>query len=214
LIIQARKEIGGEGQDTKIELEASDQKKLLRLLKGLTCQQIRNIITRCFIDDHALNSKDLKAIEQFKKEIFDQGGMLEYCPTEELKNIANFDHLKKWVAQRRRAFSTRGQGALPPPKGVLLMGVQGCGKSLAAKVIANEFDLPLYRMDVSALYSPYIGKTEENIRGAFGTIDKLSPCCLWIDELEKAFCASDGQGDGGVSQRVLGMFLLFGLLRG
>ena len=87
------------------------------------------------------------------------------------------------------------------------MGVQGCGKSLAIKVIAREMNLPLYRLDLSKLYSKYIGETEQNLRKALKTVEKLSPLCLWIDEIEKCFASSDGDIDGGVSQRVLGTFL-------
>jgi SpoVK/Ycf46/Vps4 family AAA+-type ATPase len=87
------------------------------------------------------------------------------------------------------------------------MGVQGCGKSLAVKAIAKELGLPLYRLDVGRLYSQYIGQTEQNLRRALGIVDKLSPLCLWIDEIEKGFAASMGETDGGVSQRVLGTFL-------
>jgi SpoVK/Ycf46/Vps4 family AAA+-type ATPase len=88
-----------------------------------------------------------------------------------------------------------------------LMGVQGCGKSLAIKVVAKELKLPLYRLDIGRLYSQYIGQTEQNLRKALKMVDQLSPLCLWIDEIEKGFAASFGETDGGVSQRVLGTFL-------
>jgi SpoVK/Ycf46/Vps4 family AAA+-type ATPase len=149
--------------------------------------------------------QDLPKIENCKKKIFDREGILEFCLSESRDNIADFDNLKRWLAERKHAFQTAV--SLPPPKGVLMMGVQGCGKSLAIKVVARELNLPLYRLDLTKLYSKYIGETEQNLRKALKIVEKLSPMCLWIDEIEKCFAASDGEVDGGVSQRVLGTFL-------
>lgn len=190
----------------RVSLAAEDTKKMAKTLNGLSVQQIRNIISECVLDDNSLNISDLPKIEKCKKRIFDREGILEFCLSESGSNIANFDNLKRWLAERRQSF-TAGQSSLPPPKGLLLMGVQGCGKSLAVKVIARELNLPLYRLDLTKLYSKYIGETEQNLRKALKIVEKLSPMCLWIDEIEKCFAASDGEIDGGVSQRILGTFL-------
>jgi hypothetical protein len=190
-----------------IDLNPDDMRKVLKALKGLSLPQIRNIVSQCFFDDSIFNIRDFKTIESNKKKIFDRGGLLEFCFTEDKDIIAGFDNLKCWLADRREAFSLDQSCPLPTPKGVLLMGVQGCGKSLAIKVIAKELGLPLYRLDVASLYSKYIGETEENLRKALMIVEKLSPMCLWIDEIEKAFAASDGDIDGGISQRILGTFL-------
>lgn len=190
-----------------IFLDANGFNKIADALKGLTIQQIRNVLNQCALDDNCLNIKDLNIIESCKRKIFDQEGLLEFCPTESKYNIANFDNLKRWLSERKNSFHKEENSSLSPPKGVLLMGVQGCGKSLAIKVIARELGLPLYRLDIANLYSKYIGETEQNLRKTFAIADRLCPLCLWIDEIEKSFAASGGDIDGGVSQRVLGTFL-------
>jgi adenylate kinase family enzyme len=189
-----------------ISLAVDEIQKVIKSLKGLSVQQIRNVINQCFIDDHLIDIKDLSTIESCKKKLFDQEGLLEFCITEDKENIANFDHLKRWLNERKESFLWEAS-SLPPPRGVLLMGVQGCGKSLAIKAVAKELGLPLYRLDIGRLYGQYIGQTEQNLRKALAIVDKLSPLCLWIDEIEKGFAASAGESDGGVSQRVLGTFL-------
>ena len=193
-------------QKGKVLLTVDETQKITKSLKGLSVQQIRNVIHQCFIDDRLIDIKDLSTIESYKKKLFDQEGLLEFCITEDKENIANFDNLKRWLNERKESF-TGTTSSLPPPRGVLLMGVQGCGKSLSIKAISRELGLPLYRLDIGRLYGQYIGQTEQNLRRALATVDKLSPLCLWIDEIEKGFAASAGESDGGVSQRVLGTFL-------
>ena len=189
-----------------VSLSLDEMQRMIKALKGLSGQQIRNVVNQCFIEDHRLDIRDLETIESCKRKIFDQEGLLEFSMTEARENIANFDNLKHWLNDRTNSFVSESN-ALPPPRGVLLMGVQGCGKSLAIKVIAKELGLPLYRLDIGRLYSQYIGQTEQNLRKALKMVDQLSPLCLWIDEIEKGFAASFGETDGGVSQRVLGTFL-------
>jgi len=190
----------------RISLTVDEIQRIIKSLKGLSVQQIRNVINQCFIDDHLFNIKDLNTIESCKKKLFDQEGLLEFCIPEDKESIANFDNLKRWLNERKDSFLWENS-SLPSPRGVLLMGVQGCGKSLAIKAVAKELGLPLYRLDIGRLYGQYIGQTEQNLRRALATVDKLSPLCLWIDEIEKGFAASAGESDGGVSQRVLGTFL-------
>jgi len=190
----------------RVSLTVDEMKKIIKSLKGLSIQQIRNVIHQCFIDDRLIDIKDLRTVESYKKKLFDQEGLLEFCITEDKENIANFDNLKRWLNERKESFIGT-TSSLPPPRGVLLMGVQGCGKSLSVKAIAKELGLPLYRLDIGRLYGQYIGQTEQNLRRGLATVDKLSPLCLWIDEIEKGFAASAGESDGGVSQRVLATFL-------
>jgi hypothetical protein len=190
----------------RVSLTVDEIQRIIKSLKGLSVQQIRNVIHQCFIDDHLINIQDLNIIESCKKKLFDQEGLLEFCIPEGKENIANFDNLKRWLSERKDSFLWESS-SLPSPRGVLLMGVQGCGKSLAIKAVAKELGLPLYRLDIGRLYGQYIGQTEQNLRRALATVDKLSPLCLWIDEIEKGFAASAGESDGGVSQRVLGTFL-------
>jgi len=190
----------------KISLGKDEIPRVLRMLKGLSTQQIRNALNQCFMDDGLLDIKDLEKLGSLKKKLFDQEGLLEFCVTESMENIANFNNLRRWLAERKASFAQE-TSTLPAPKGILLMGVQGCGKSLAVKAIAQQLNLPLYRLDMGRLYGQYVGQTEQNLRKALGIVDKLSPVCLWMDEIEKGFAASMGETDGGVSQRVLGTFL-------
>jgi SpoVK/Ycf46/Vps4 family AAA+-type ATPase len=193
----------------KVALSLSDEElnEITNALKGLSIQQIRNVLNQCLLADNILDINDLSAIEIYKKKVFDQEGLLEFYLTEDKNNIAGFDNLKRWLVERKDSFSPQRTTSLPVPRGLLLMGVQGCGKSLATKVIARELNLPLYRLDLARLYSKYIGETEKNLRTALMIAEKLCPICLWIDEIEKGFAASDSDIDGGVSQRILGTFL-------
>lgn len=194
-------------QGIKFFLTPEEFKKITAALNGLSIQQIRNVINQCVLDDNILNINDLDAIELYKKKVFDQDGLLEFSLTENKSNIAGFNNLKIWLSERKNSFNPEKCSFLPSPKGLLIMGIQGCGKSLAVKVIAREFNLPLYRLDLGRLYSKYIGETEQNLRKALMIVEKLCPLCLWIDEIEKGFAASGGDIDGGVSQRILGTFL-------
>jgi hypothetical protein len=188
-----------------VDMPPETLKRVVKTLKGLSLQQVRNALNLCMMKDSCFDGNDLAVIEKFKKEAFDQDGILEFFSSESRNGIAGFDNLKRWITDRKNSYFT--EGPLPPPKGLLLLGVQGCGKSLAAKVIAGELSLPLYRLDLNRLYSKYIGETEENLRRALATVERLSPVCLWIDEIEKIFASSSGEIDGGVSKRVLGTML-------
>jgi hypothetical protein len=200
-------EIRQSNRPVMASLTSQEMEKIAKALNGLSIQQIRNILNRCISEDNKLDINELSRMELCKKEIFDREGILEFCISESRGNIADFDNLKRWLSERKYSFYSDKPSALPPPKGILLMGVQGCGKSLAIKVVSRELNLALYRLDLSRLYSKYIGETEQNLRKILKTVEKLSPLCLWIDEMEKGFAASAGDIDGGVSQRILGTFL-------
>ncbi len=189
-----------------VSLKPDEARKIIRLFSGLTSEQIRRIINRCLLDDLSFDSSDISRIEKAKKEIFDREGLLEYFPSSQNGELGGFENFKKWLSLRRKFFAGRDP-SLPAPKGVMIMGAPGSGKSLSAKVAAGELGLPLYRLDIARLYSKYIGETEENLRKVFDILSKLSPVCVWIDELEKIFSSSSGEIDGGVSSRVLGAFL-------
>ena len=189
----------------QVDVPADVLRRMVKTLKGLSLQQVRNALNICMLKDFRFDRADIKEIEKFKKEAFDREGILEYFGSEQVHAIAGFDSLKRWVSDRKNSFFS--DGSLPPPKGLLLLGVQGCGKSLAAKVIAGELGIPLYRLDLTRLYSKYIGETEENLRKALATVERLAPVCLWIDEIEKIFASSSGDIDGGGSKRVLGTML-------
>ncbi len=200
-------ELQWQHEEFSVSLSPEEYSRILGALRGLSIQQIRNVLTQCIIEDNLLTIADLSSIEAYKRKIFDQEGLLEFCLTERQEAMAGFPSLKQWLSDRKMSFRDASLPGLPPPRGILLMGVQGCGKSLAVKIIARELALPLYRLDLGRLYSKYIGETEQNLRKAFELVEKMSPLCLWIDEIEKGFAVSSGDMDGGVSKRILGTFL-------
>jgi len=207
VIRETSQELRRTNEKVSLFLNDKELNEITNALKGLSIQQIRNVINQCLLANNMLDINALSTIKTYKEKVFDQEGLLEFCLTEDKNNIAGFDNLKRWLVERKDSFSLQVTTSLPFPKGLLLMGVQGCGKSLAIKVIARELNLPLYRLDLARLYSKYIGETEKNLRTALMIAEKLCPVCLWIDEIEKGFAASGGDIDGGVSQRILGTFL-------
>ena len=131
-----------------VSLTANEAKKMTKALAGLSAQQVRNIVNRCVLDDNRLSISDLATIELCKREIFDREGVLEFCISEDKSNIADFDNLKRWLSERKHSFHADTSASLPPPKGILLMGVQGCGKSLAVKVVARDLGLSLFVLSI------------------------------------------------------------------
>ena len=193
----------------KIEMSKKDMNQLLNNLHGLTLLEAEKILTKAIIEDGRLTPDDLQTVIKAKKAVIEREGLLEYFPVEEsMSDIAGLERLKAWLAKRKSLITEPKQAAqysLPFPKGILLLGVPGCGKSLCAKAVATEWGLPLLKMDPSNLYNKYYGESEKNFKRAMTTSEKMSPVILWIDEIEKAFATSDE--DEGVSQRVLGIFL-------
>lgn len=194
----------------KLQIGKEDFAKLLDDLRGFTLLEAEKILTKAMIVDHALEADDIRFVLQAKKEIIEREGLLEYFPVEQtMTDIADLEVLKKWLAKRKCVIEKPDQAArfgLPYPKGILLLGVPGSGKSLCARAVAMEWRIPLLKMDPSNLYNKYIGETEKNFKRAMAASEKMSPVVLWIDEVEKIFATGDHE-DGGVSQRVLGMFL-------
>lgn len=194
----------------KVEMSRKDMNRLLNNLNGLTLLEAEKILTKAIIEDGRLTADDLQLVIQAKKAVVEREGLLEYFPVEQnMSDIAGLARLKAWLARRKSIITEPKRAAqygLVFPKGILLLGVPGCGKSLCAKAVAMEWGLPLLKMDPSNLYNKYIGESEKNFKRAMATSEKMSPVILWIDEIEKAF-ASGGGEDGGVSQRVLGIFL-------
>lgn len=199
-------------QRTPIELELTkdDMRRLLRSLEGLTLMEAEKVLTKVMVEDGRLAPDDIARVIDAKREIIGREGLLEYYPLEEtMTELAGLNGLKSWLAKRRAIVQQPDEArafGLEFPKGVLLLGIQGSGKSLCAKTVAADWGLPLLKMDPSSLYNKYIGETERNFRRAVDTAEKMAPVVLWIDEIEKAF-AGGGDIDGGVSQRVLGTFL-------
>jgi SpoVK/Ycf46/Vps4 family AAA+-type ATPase len=190
------------------QLLKADPGAVLRLahnLGGVTASDARRLVRNAIEDDGAISASDVPAVMKAKYALLSRDGLVSFeYDTADFAAVAGLDGLKRWLRHRRPALS-EGQEGLDPPKGVLLLGVQGAGKSLAAKAVAGEFGLPLLRLDFAVLYDKYIGETERNLREALAIADTMAPCVLWIDEIEKGVASADN--DQGVSRRVLGTLL-------
>ncbi len=198
--------------DRKIEvrLRDEDHEALLNALQGLTLQQARQAVASAMLDDEKLTPEDIGFVLKRKAQLIRDGGILEYYPVEDNRfQLGGFANLKAWLQRAHVGFSHEAQALnLTPPRGILLVGVPGCGKSLAAKVIAREWKLPLLKLDAGRLFDKYIGESEKNFRKAITLAESIAPVALWIDEIEKAMVSSgSSEADGGLSRRLFGAFL-------
>ncbi|MEJ2423837.1 MAG: AAA family ATPase [Candidatus Thiodiazotropha sp.] len=180
--------------------------KLARVLTGLTISDVRRLVRNAIYDDGAITHSDIPKAMEVKYQLIGQQGLLSFeYDTARFAEIGGFSRLKAWLDLRKSVFLADSNAHLDKPKGILLLGVQGGGKSLAAKAVAGSWGVPLLRLDFAALYDKYIGESEKNIRTALQAAEAMSPCILWIDEIEKGI-AADGSDDG-TSRRVLGTVL-------
>ncbi len=195
----------------KVELDAAALHQMAQELQGLTREEARRTLTKCLLARGRADSGLLSDVLEAKRQILRQDGVLEYVKIgSNFADIAGLSSLKQWLAKRRGALTVEGQKfGLEPPKGVLITGVQGCGKSMAAKAIAGEWKLELAKLDAGALYDKYVGESEKRLNKALSIAEQLSPIVLWIDEIEKGFAATGASSDvdGGLSQRLLATFL-------
>ena len=192
----------------RVEVDADVAKQIVRNLRGLNETDARRIARQLIFRDGVLNADDIPELAKLKFELINRSGHLyyEFDPVK-LDHVIGARRVKRWIELRRSVFvEGNAPPGLDPPKGLLLLGVQGCGKSMLAKAIAAGFGVPLLRLDFGALYNKFHGETEKNLRDALASAEQLSPCVLWIDEIEKGLASSGGE-DGGVSRRVLGTFL-------
>ena len=191
----------------RVEIDQAAFKKIVRNLLGLKLNDARRIARQLIFRDGAISDRDLPEVAKLKFEMLNRDGLLHFeYDTAAFADIAGLSRLKRWVEQRRAIFVGEAKATgLDSPKGVLLLGVQGCGKSLAAKAVAGSFGVPLVRLDFGALYNKFHGETEKNLRESLANAEALSPCVLWCDEIEKGLATSDS--DDGVSRRVLGYLL-------
>lgn len=193
-----------------VDLGPEDAARLVQRMRGLTFFEVKKVFTQAIVENWSLDAAVLDRVLEAKQQVIQRSGVLELTPVERsLSDVAGLEHLKSWLERRRVVFSSprdARQYGLSSPRGVLLLGVPGCGKSLCARAVASEFGLPLVRLDPARLYNKYIGETEANLRLAIHTSESMAPVVLFIDEIEKAF--NPGQSsDSGVSQRVFGTFL-------
>jgi hypothetical protein len=195
----------------KVELTAGERVRLIQNLTGLSLIEAEKVLNGLIIDDGCLRADDVEHALEAKRKMVQQDGLLEYWPVEEgMANVAGLTGLKAWLTKRRNIVADplrATEFGLSFPKGVLLLGVPGCGKSLCAKAVAHEWGLPLLKLDPANLYDKYVGDSEKNFKRAMQTAERLAPIVLWIDELEKAFAGDSSEEDGGVSRRVFGAFL-------
>jgi hypothetical protein len=191
----------------RVDVDADAARAVVRNLRGLGLDDARRIVRKLIYDDGALTQADVAELARAKFELLNKDGLLHFeYDTARMADIAGLAHLKNWIQQRRAAFlGLKRAAGLDPPKGLLLLGVQGCGKSLAAKAVAGGFGVPLVRMDFGTLYNKYHGETERNLRESLKHAEQLAPCVLWVDEIEKGLAGGDN--DDGVSRRVLGYLL-------
>lgn len=205
----ARLDVTGRG---RVRLDRREREQLVTAARGLTLAEAEKALARSVImANGTLDRRAIDAVTAEKKQIIRKSGLLEFFDTSEtLTDVGGLDILKEWLRKRVRAFSADARHfGLPEPKGILLVGVQGSGKSLMAKAVANAWHLPLLRLDVGRLFSSLVGSSEENLRTAIRVAESIAPCLLWVDEIEKGFSGvgSSNLSDAGTAARVFGSFV-------
>ena len=200
----------GARQKVSVELRREEAQQLIHALSGLTLHQARQVIAQAIVEDGRLSGDDIRTVIRAKGEMIERGGILDFFPVQENAfELGGFARLKAWLDSAQVGFSPEARALnLEAPKGILLVGVQGCGKSLAAKFVARQWQLPLLKLDAGRLYDKYVGESEKNFRKATALAEAMAPVVLWIDEVEKVFAqGGSGEADGGLSQRLFGSFL-------
>jgi ATP-dependent 26S proteasome regulatory subunit len=189
-------------------LAPMQRESLVKSAQGLTQDEIESVFARSLVERKKF---DLEVVLEEKKQIIRKSGLLEYyAPDAQIKDVGGLEVLKEWLDKRAESFTDKARDfGIPSPKGILLLGVQGCGKSLVAKAVAAQWNLPLLKLDVGRIFGSLVGQSEENIRTAIKVAESVAPCILWADELEKGFAGVSGGGvsDSGTTARVFSTFL-------
>ena len=177
--------------------------------QGLSLERIRRVLSKVIAQSGNIDTSSPRLVLEEKKQIIQQTQLLEFSLTDKkITDLGGLDNFKEWLQLRSEAFLPAAKEyGLPYPKGLLLVGVQGTGKSLAAKTVANEWNLPLLRLDFGRLFASLIGQSESRVRKMIQIAEALSPCVLWVDEIDKAFAGAQSSGDSGTTSRVLATFL-------
>lgn len=207
---QLLKEMVASNASVTVDAGEEDMERLVKAAVGLTSSEAENAFARAMAYDGKLDASDIEVIVEEKRQTIRKSGVLEFIPTgPTFDDVGGLDNLKRWLIKRNNAWlAAAADYGVPPPKGVLISGVPGCGKSLTAKCVASLWELPLLRMDIGRIFSGLVGSSEQNMRSALRTAESIAPSILWIDEIEKGFGGADGgSGDSGTSQRVFGTFL-------
>lgn len=193
----------------QIDLDDEGKERLAKAALGLTLSEAENAFARAMVEDGKLNVHDVEVVLQEKEQIIKKTEILEFVRSDlKMADVGGLENLKRWLSKRNKSWldSARKYG-LPAPKGVLITGVPGCGKSLISKSISSMWQLPLLRLDMGKIFRGIVGSSEENMRKAIKTAEAISPSILWIDEIEKGFSGYSGGADSGTSARVFGQFL-------
>jgi hypothetical protein len=197
--------------NVRSELDAAGTRQLAQNLSGLTMDEARRTLTKCILARGRCDSQTITGVLEAKRAALRQEGTLTYLKRgSSFADVADLQNLKNWLRKRRGALTPEGQKfGLEPPKGILITGVQGCGKSLCAKAVAGEWGIQLARFDAGSLYDKFIGESEKRLRKSLEVAEKLAPLVLWIDEIEKGFAATGASADvdAGLTQRILATFL-------
>ena len=202
----------GKTRTLKRTLDAPGLDAMANNLRGLTEEEAERAASQAIVTRYGITAETVTDVLQAKKELLRHSGMLEFIDaSENLSSVGGLDNLKRWLAQRRGTWEDAAREfGLEPPRGAIILGVQGCGKSMCARAIAGEWKLPLVKFDTAAIFDKYIGETEKRIQKVFRVAEGLAPCVFWIDELEKIFAGSGPDSasvDAGVSSRILAAFL-------
>ncbi|HEY6105636.1 MAG TPA: AAA family ATPase, partial [Anaeromyxobacteraceae bacterium] len=200
-----------ENRSARVEIDKEDAEAIIKAAQGLTLSEAENAFAKAIAADGRLGKDDVKLVMEEKRQVIRKSGLLEYYPADEsLASVGGLENVKTWLSRRTAAFGEAARRfGLPEPKGLLLLGVQGCGKSLTAKAISSTWRLPLLRLDMGRIFSGLVGSSEENLRKAIRVAESVAPAVLWIDEIEKGLSGSGSSGatDGGVTARVFGAML-------
>ncbi len=195
----------------KIELDEQGREHIVKAALGLTLSEAENVFAKALVTNSRLDMGDVEIVLAEKEQIIRKSGILEfYSAEEQFAEIGGLDSLKDWLKKRGKAFTEAAREfGLPEPKGCLLIGVQGCGKSLSAKAVAGLWKLPLLRLDVGSVFGGVVGSSEQNMRRAIRLSESIAPCILWLDELEKGFAGTQSSSfsDAGTTARVFGSFI-------
>merc|ERR1712051_1020516 len=192
-----------------LKIDSKLIENLTRACQGLSLERIRRVLSKIIASYKTIDESSISVLLSEKKQIISQTEILDYWSTNEnIQNIGGVDNLKDWLNKRKTSFSLQALNyGLPTPRGLLLIGIQGTGKSLTSKAIATEWQLPLLKLDVGKLFGGIIGESESRLRQMIEVAEAVSPCILWIDEIDKAFSINDSKSDSGTSNRVLGTFI-------
>lgn len=190
-------------------LTPAEKKKLAESALGLTLQEAENAFSRAIVHNKGLDANAIKVIFDEKNQVIKKNGILEFIKSElSIGDIGGLENLKNWLSKRNNSWlDSARKYNLPAPKGVLITGIPGCGKSLTAKAMSAIWQLPLLKLDMGRIFSGIVGSSEENMRKAIKTAEAVSPSILWIDEIEKGFSGHQGTGDSGTSGRIFATFL-------